>query len=534
MEEDVDQYVRTCLVGQKDKTERRKAPGLLEPLPIPERPFQSISMDFITGLPMDFIDSQSMLHSYSATELSPFEVATGQQPDHLRSMDRFIIPIESYIQKRESVKRLSKPMQDEEEEEKAVVVDDGEEEAAFLPSAPPSELGGEEAWEENGCILWDLAANKTHAELMVENLLLDVLLASLTLSQSVRIMEISLGILANLACHEVPRKCIFSSKGLVDVVFDQLFSDDSQCLCEAFRLLTLGLQGSGSISLIETLQQQHVLERILWITENTLNFQLLEKSLGLLLVIIDNQQEEARVLIPQMEKLGLVSILINLLACEMDKLSNQRMPERYSVLDMILQVLEALSVIEDFSDSISSSNKLSQLVFDLVKVPDKVEVSSCCVTAIVLIANILADVPDAVAVISKDLSLLQGLLDIIPFVSDDIDARNALWSVLGRIFAQVQDDANPSTLCHYVSLLVEKSDFIEEDLVDHRLEDSDTDKKSTSKLDAVNASLNRMCNILNRWITIKGNVAESDAPTEDHPDDENVHRLLHICCKYAE
>ena len=26
---------------------------------------------------------------------------------------------------------------------------------------------GEDAWEEYGCILWDLAASKTHAELMV-------------------------------------------------------------------------------------------------------------------------------------------------------------------------------------------------------------------------------------------------------------------------------------------------------------------------------------------------------------------------------
>ena len=26
---------------------------------------------------------------------------------------------------------------------------------------------GDEAWEEHGCILWDLAASKTHAHLMV-------------------------------------------------------------------------------------------------------------------------------------------------------------------------------------------------------------------------------------------------------------------------------------------------------------------------------------------------------------------------------
>lgn len=33
-------------------------------------------------------------------------------------------------------------------------------------------LAREEAWEEYGCVLWDLAASKTHAELMVYELML--------------------------------------------------------------------------------------------------------------------------------------------------------------------------------------------------------------------------------------------------------------------------------------------------------------------------------------------------------------------------
>ncbi|KAK4382004.1 RNA-directed DNA polymerase [Sesamum angolense] len=51
MEEDVESYVRTCLVCQLDKVERKKEAGLLQPLPIPEVPWQSISMDFISGFP---------------------------------------------------------------------------------------------------------------------------------------------------------------------------------------------------------------------------------------------------------------------------------------------------------------------------------------------------------------------------------------------------------------------------------------------------------------------------------------------------
>ncbi|KAL0380935.1 UNVERIFIED_CONTAM: hypothetical protein Sangu_0157800 [Sesamum angustifolium] len=51
MEEDVEPYVKTCLVCQLDKVERKKYAGLLHPLPIPEVPWQSISMDFISGFP---------------------------------------------------------------------------------------------------------------------------------------------------------------------------------------------------------------------------------------------------------------------------------------------------------------------------------------------------------------------------------------------------------------------------------------------------------------------------------------------------
>lgn len=51
MFDDVELYVKTCLVCQQDKIEQQRPAGLLDPLPIPERPWESISMDFIIGLP---------------------------------------------------------------------------------------------------------------------------------------------------------------------------------------------------------------------------------------------------------------------------------------------------------------------------------------------------------------------------------------------------------------------------------------------------------------------------------------------------
>lgn len=51
MRDNVEAYVKTCLVCQQDKVEQQKVAGSLEPLPIPSRPWESISMNFIVSLP---------------------------------------------------------------------------------------------------------------------------------------------------------------------------------------------------------------------------------------------------------------------------------------------------------------------------------------------------------------------------------------------------------------------------------------------------------------------------------------------------
>ena len=43
--------VRECLVCQKNKRDLASYPGLLQPLPIPEGVWKSVSMDFIEALP---------------------------------------------------------------------------------------------------------------------------------------------------------------------------------------------------------------------------------------------------------------------------------------------------------------------------------------------------------------------------------------------------------------------------------------------------------------------------------------------------
>ncbi|KAF7850511.1 hypothetical protein BT93_L5431 [Corymbia citriodora subsp. variegata] len=392
----------------------------------------------------------------------------------------------------------------------------------------------EEVWEGYGCILWDLAASQTHAELMVENLVLDVLLANLTVSQSTRVREICLGIIGNVACHEVLMKSIVSTKGLIDAIMDQLFLDDTQCLCEACRFLTLAIQCNESITWAEALLPDHVIRRLVWIAENTLNPLLIEKSVGLLLTILENQQA-ASILLPPLIDIGLPNVLFDLLAYEMSQLTSEENFKRYPVLDVILRAIEALSVTDDHSDKISSNKGLIGLVGDLVKLPDKMEIADSCVTAAVLMANIMSDVTDLAPEMSQDLPFLQGLLDILPFAANDIEARNALWSIIVRLLVHIKEsEMGISSLYQYVSVLASKCDMIDEDLLDHQTDSfvkhgsSDGCKTKPN----VTMALKRIISILHQWKTLKDNAEENSLSGKPHIDGSLVDKLLHCCERY--
>ena len=52
MEPEVQEYIEACSVCARNKNSSRARMGLLQPLPIPSRPWSDISIDFVTGLPV--------------------------------------------------------------------------------------------------------------------------------------------------------------------------------------------------------------------------------------------------------------------------------------------------------------------------------------------------------------------------------------------------------------------------------------------------------------------------------------------------
>ena len=51
LQDDLAEYVRTYLTCQHDKSDKQKTPRLLESLPVPMRPWESVSLDFNNNLP---------------------------------------------------------------------------------------------------------------------------------------------------------------------------------------------------------------------------------------------------------------------------------------------------------------------------------------------------------------------------------------------------------------------------------------------------------------------------------------------------
>lgn len=67
MEKDVHGHVPICVKCQQNKARYTKAPGLLQPLSIPGRPCQCVSVDFVNGLPASGAQAHDSIYHFSSS-----------------------------------------------------------------------------------------------------------------------------------------------------------------------------------------------------------------------------------------------------------------------------------------------------------------------------------------------------------------------------------------------------------------------------------------------------------------------------------
>ncbi|KAG8097793.1 hypothetical protein GUJ93_ZPchr0013g37993 [Zizania palustris] len=406
-------------------------------------------------------------------------------PTYIISVIRRLIPQGSAVDKESSKKQ-------EQTEERDASSGGGE-------STQPYD---KDLWERDACNLWDLAVIEPQAELMVNNHVLEVLLGNLHVRQSVRMKEICIGIIANLACHKSLTNAITSQKGLIATVVNQLFLDDSDCLVETFRLLIAIFQSNASILWAEAILPDEILSRILWIIGNTLKSTLLQKTIDFLSALIDDQ-DVITILIEPLIKVGLVECAISLLTTEVEKSLDGNKLDRSDSLDSILRLIEELSSIDNCSKVMSSNDQLIKALNSIVKLPDKFEVVGYCASVVIVLANLLADGKHLAPILSHDLALLEGLFDILPLVSDETGARNALW------FTIVKDD-------------IERYGIETE---------ADSSVEGVSLQNGLYTSLRAICSITQRWIADKSSLGKADASPTGYTI-QNARDLLRYCRSY--
>ncbi|KAF0927426.1 hypothetical protein E2562_032729 [Oryza meyeriana var. granulata] len=347
----------------------------------------------------------------------------------------------------------------------------------------PTQPDDKDLWDKEGCKLWDLSVIESQAELMVNNLILEVLLANLHVRQSLRAKEICIGIIGNLACHKSLANAITSHDGLIATVMDQLFLDDPGCLTETFRLLSTIFQSNASMSWAEALLPDEILSRIMWIIGNTVHSTLLQKTMEFLSALVDDQ-DVITILIEPLIKVGLVDCVISLLITELEKSMDGNNLGRSDSLDSILRLIEELSAIDNCSKIMSSNDQLIKALNSIVKLPDKFEVESYYASVVIILANVLSDGEHLAPILSHDLPLLEGLFDILPLVSDDNEPRNAFWCILTRLLEQVQAQEtimDSSKVEQFVSIFLAKFTLIKDDIERHGIQtESDSSVEGVS------------------------------------------------------
>jgi hypothetical protein len=240
-----------------------------------------------------------------------------------------------------------------------------------------------ERQEEAGCVLWDLASDSGHAQFLVQQHICAVVLAVLSVPHSDRINEIALGILANVACHKETAGQVTDWPGLRAKVGEILQANDPPTLTELCRLLSAGLHsgGGGAAAWVEGLQSDGVLERLLWIAENTNHPPLQEKSLEVLLALVSSPT------LAKLLNLGLPARLTRMLGAELE----QDQEEKGGVaLDLLLQIGEALSLDATACMQLVQDSALFCTVGKVVRSAVREDMGSAVGSGIILMANLVS------------------------------------------------------------------------------------------------------------------------------------------------
>lgn len=278
-----------------------------------------------------------------------------------------------------------------------------------------------------------------------------------------------------------------------------------------------GLHSDAASAWINALEREEVLDRIMWIVANTMNPQLREKSTELLLAIVDSKQEAFCALLPILLRMGLPELLTDLIEGEVTGIIEGTSTCGDAVLDIVLQIAEALSLSDEFAARLASSQKLFSLACEVIRLSHKDEIGPSGITGTVLIANLLTEKNSLIGDFLQDGKMVTHLLGLLPTVSEDSGARNALWSILQRVCRHIQGrqaEMSSEEAANLMTALADGSNLLMDDLDDHREDDEHEDEERASAVapscsrQAKLATIMSVVRVMENWLASESGGAE--------------------------
>ncbi|CAB4020760.1 saal1-like [Paramuricea clavata] len=126
------------------------------------------------------------------------------------------------------------------------------------------------------CELWDMSMNKDVAIFLQEVDGVDIFLEIILGSKSSRLTEISIGIMANMACQEDICKDITNREKLIEVMLILMDHRDAPILVEVTRLVHVAISKNETRDKwMNAIQHSTLLDNLIFILENSVNEELL-------------------------------------------------------------------------------------------------------------------------------------------------------------------------------------------------------------------------------------------------------------------
>jgi len=240
--------------------------------------------------------------------------------------------------------------------------------------------------EEELCELWDMTMDSDVSKYLVGENAIDLILEVILNAKSLRKLEICMGILANMACTKDVCKIMVEHPRLSEITLFHIDNPDVRTLTELARLVTVCLSHKEvRRKWIDTLQSRSVVNKLVFILENSLNVELLDGVADLIDQLIDYDDG----ILEDLSSERMVTII-----CDVYRRTAVRHPQTVQTLLHILQLISTTVKGVSALVAVKDSGEIAEIIlvqgskyFTPLESNFPSLVSSCCILNVLMSAD---------------------------------------------------------------------------------------------------------------------------------------------------